>query len=83
MSSLKCHPIASLKAWHLELCVEAARQADLIPNLSDTLVEYKGSAARPQNQRLAENMWDIISSIENKTKLPKTIRKNGKRIKPS
>ena len=39
MSSLKCHPIASLKAQRLELFDEAARQADLIPNPSDTLVK--------------------------------------------
>ena len=51
------------------------------PDPSDTPVEWRGSAARPQNQRLAENMWDIISSIENKTKLPRTILKNGKRSK--
>ena len=80
MSSFKRHPIASFKAWRLELFDEAARQ-DLIPDPSDILVETRGSAIRPLNQRLAEDMWDINSCIENKTKLPRTILKNGKRSK--
>ena len=69
VSSLKHHPIASLKVWRLELFDEAAWQ-DLIPDPSDIVVERRGSAIRPLNQRLAEDMWDIISCIENKTKLP-------------
>ena len=54
---------------------------DLVPDPSDVLVERRSSAIRPLNQRLAEDMWDIISSIENKTKLPRTTLKNGKRSK--
>ena len=64
----------------LELFDEAAKQ-DLVPDPSDILVERRGSAVRPLNQRLAEDLWDNISSIENKTKLPRTILKNGKRSK--
>ena len=54
---------------------------DLVPDPSDVLVERRSSAIRPLTQRLAEDMWDIISSIENKIKLPRTILKNGKRSK--
>ena len=80
MSSFKCHPIVSLKAWHQELFDEVA-SLDLVPDPSDILVERRGSAIRPLNQGLAEDMWDIISSIENITKLPRTILKNGKNSK--
>ena len=66
--------------WRLELFDEVARQ-DLVPDPSDILVKRRGSAIRPLNQRLAEDMWDIISSIENKTKLLRTVLKNGKRSK--
>jgi len=65
VSSLKRHPIASLKAWCLELFNKVAKQ-DLIPHPSDTLVERRGSAVRPLNQTLAEDVWDITFSIENK-----------------
>ena len=66
--------------WRLELFDEVARQ-DLVPDPSDILVKRRGSAIRPLNQRLAEDMWDIISSVENKTKLLRTVLKNGKRSK--
>ena len=80
-SSLKCHPIASFKAWHLELFDKVARQTDLIPDPSDTLVEWRGSAARPRNQRLADNMWDIISSIEDKTSCPELFPRVDEEVK--
>ena len=80
MSSLKHHPIASLKVWHLELFDEAACQ-DLIPDPSDIVVERRGSAIRPLNQRLAEDMWDIFPVLRTKLSCPRSILKNGNEAK--
>ena len=81
------HHLATNSAEHLkslrECLFDDARKANLIPPELHglPLVGRRDTVIRPASTALSEDIWTIVTCITNKTVLPRTLIKNGKRSK--
>ena len=79
VGTLRRVPIPSLYQLRLDLFVKAS-ECDLC-DPRDILVGRKNTAAKSLDLKLSEDVWSLLTSIENKLPLPRILLKNGKRSK--
>ena len=79
---LEAHSAIQLKSLRERLFDDASKANLIPPELHGLpLVSRRDTAIRPASKVLSEDIWTITTCITNKTVLPRTLIKNGKRSK--